>query len=158
MISRPEGTDRARALRLTVTTRRVLGVLLAIYLALLAVALLAPTSTDQNAMVHWLIRRLVHSGVSSGVVSYPRMEWLMNAAIIAPVSLLGSFLWPRWTWRDWTAAGFVAFGAVELTQALFMPRRDGSFSDVVANTLGALLGAVVALALRWLLRRFRTRG
>jgi glycopeptide antibiotics resistance protein len=153
-----EGVDPAGVSRVTIAVRRIIGSVLAVYLVLLAVALLAPTNTDQSSMVHWLITRLIHVGASSDAVSFSRMEFVMNVAIIAPATFLGSLVWPRWTWRDWTAAGFVAAALVELTQALLLPRRDGSFSDIVANTLGALLGAVVALAVTWLLRRFRGRG
>ncbi len=140
---------------MTITTRRVLGGVLVIYLVLLAVALLAPTNTDQSSMVMWLIHLLVRGGASPRPLGFSRMEFVMNVAIIAPATFMASLLWPRWTWRDWTAAGFVVSGAVELIQALLLPHRDGSFSDVVANTLGATLGAVLAVGGRWLARRFR---
>ncbi|HEY7816008.1 MAG TPA: VanZ family protein, partial [Nakamurella sp.] len=116
---------------------------------------LAPTNTDQSSMVTALIRWLVGVGVPPDLVGFARMEFVMNVAIIAPSTLLASLLWPRWTWRDWTAAGFVVSGAVELIQALFLPHRDGSFSDIVANTLGATVGALLAVGARWLGRRLR---
>jgi glycopeptide antibiotics resistance protein len=139
----------------TITTRRVLGGVLVIYLVLLAVALLAPTNTDQSSMVMWLIHFLVRGGAPPEALGFGRMEFVMNVAIIAPATLMASLLWPRWTWRDWTAAGFVVSGAVELIQALFLPHRDGSFSDIVANTLGATVGALLAVGARWLGRRLR---
>ena len=48
------------------------------------------------------------------------------------------------TWRDWTAYGFLFAGSVEVFQGLFLPERSATYVDVVANTLGALIGAVAA--------------
>lgn len=153
-----EGVDGRAESGVTVTARRVIGGVLVVYLVLLAIALLAPTNTDQSSMVSWLSDWLIRFGVSPRVVSFPRMEFVMNVAIIAPATFLASMLWPRWTWRDWTAAGFVASGVVELTQAALLPHRDGSFSDIVANTLGAMLGAALSVGVRSLARRARSRA
>lgn len=54
--------------------------------------------------------------------------------------------WPRSNWRDWTAIGFVLSGAVEVIQALALDGRSATFVDVVANTLGAFLGAIAVRA------------
>ena len=63
-------------------------------------------------------------------------------------------MWPRTTWRDWTAYGFLFSAAIELTQALLLPSRSARFDDIVANTLGALVGAVfVALVRRLVAQR-----
>ena len=43
--------------------------------------------------------------------------------------------------------GFLGAMAVELAQGLLLPGRQASFSDVVANGAGALLGALLAKAL-----------
>ena len=61
-------------------------------------------------------------------------------------SLLGSLLWPRPSWRDWTAVGFVASFLVEVVQAVALGGRSATHADVVANTLGTLLGALLGLA------------
>jgi glycopeptide antibiotics resistance protein len=137
------------------TARRVIVVVLVIYLVLLAIALLAPTNTDQSSMVMWLIHQLLHTGASTHVVTFSRMEFVMNVAIFVPAAFLAALLWPRWNWRDWTAVGFVVSGCVELTQALLLPHRDGSFSDVVSNTLGALIGALIADGVLLIMRRRR---
>ena len=74
------------------------------------------------------------------------MEFLCNVVLLVPFAVLGSLALPRWSWRDWTAWGFLLAGAVELTQGLLLPGRDASYADVVANTLGALLGAWLVVA------------
>jgi glycopeptide antibiotics resistance protein len=82
--------------------------------------------------------------VPETIASPVRLEFLVNAVIIAPAPLLGSILLPSYTWRDWIAVGFAGALVVEILQAVLLSGRDGSFVDVVANTLGALLGAVLA--------------
>ncbi len=119
---------------------------LVVYLVLLGLALLAPTSTDQAGLVTWLGRHLSDLGAPASVTDFDHLEVLMNAVIIAPVSFLGSAVLPRYRWRDWTAVGFVASLAVELVQWQLLPDRNASFSDIVANTFGALLGALLFLA------------
>jgi glycopeptide antibiotics resistance protein len=130
---------------------RVAGVLLAVYSCLLLVAVLSPSNGDQSAMLDWLGNVLGRVGLPG--ITFGRLEVVMNAVIVAPVSLLGSLLRPRSTWRDWTAWGFLAAGSVELVQLVVLPGRVASFSDVVANTGGALLGALVMAAVRLLRRR-----
>jgi glycopeptide antibiotics resistance protein len=127
--------------------RRHARVLLAVYAALLLVALFSPTSDRQSAAVLWLGRLLSDLGFPSGITSFTRLEVIMNAVIIAPVTFLASLVRPAYGWRDWTALGFVAALTVEALQGLLLPGRHAALSDIVANTLGALLGAVVARAL-----------
>jgi VanZ family protein len=50
-------------------------------------------------------------------------------------------------WFVWVLAGFVAACGIEATQMLFLSGRQPSAVDVVANTLGALVGAVLAVLL-----------
>jgi hypothetical protein len=134
--------------RLSDTTRRRLLVALAVYSALLGVALLAPTSGTQSTMASWVSDLGVWVGFSVETANQGRAEFLCNVAILAPVSALGSLVWRRTTWRDWTAYAFVIAGTVEVVQGLVLPDRTASYVDIVANTLGGLLGAAIVLALR----------
>lgn len=122
-------------------------VLLAVYSAVLAAALLSPSSHEQSGLVWWLVAGLRHLGIPGTVATFARMEVLMNVLIIAPVTLLGSLWQPGLSWRDWTGYGFVAAMTVEIAQGLLLPGREASFSDVVANTAGALLGALLGAVL-----------
>lgn len=133
---------------MTWRARRSAAVLLVGYSVLLVVALIAPTSTTQSSMVRAVVDALVRSGASASLVTFGRAEVVMNALIVAPVSFLGSIVGRRLSWRDWTALGFCFSVAVELVQGVLLPDRQASFSDIVANTMGALLGALVALVLR----------
>ena len=129
-------------------TTYVASAALAVYAVALVVALLAPTSTDQAGMVSWLGGVLGELGAPGPLTRFDHLEVLMNALIVAPVSFLGSVVRPSLGWRSWTALGFATSVAVELIQWQLLPDRHASLSDVVANTLGALLGATAFLAVR----------
>jgi glycopeptide antibiotics resistance protein len=122
--------------------------------AFLVFALLFPTSGVQSGGVSWLRRLLGTLGAPDAVANQMRLEFAMNAVIIAPVVFLGALLLPRYTWRDWTAIGFSGAMLVEMTQGMLMPGRSATFVDVVANTLGALLGAGCAALAQWRSRQF----
>ena len=68
----------------------------------------------------------------------------MNLVIIAPLSFLGTMAFQSTRWQDWTAYGFLGAVAIEMLQGLLLPDRAAGFSDIVANTAGAFLGALVA--------------
>ena len=124
--------------------RRYAKIILAVYLLALAWALLAPTSDTQSGMVVWLGHVLSRVGAPASLSDFGHLEVVMNVVIIAPVSFFGSLVWPRWKWRDWTAYGFCVSAVVEIIQGLMLSARVAQFSDVVANTGGALVGAVLA--------------
>ncbi len=122
---------------------RIAQLLLAVYAVLLAVAVFSPSNHDQSQMVLWLGRVLHDWGVPVKWTTFGRLEVAMNAAIVAPLTFLAVAVKPSWSWRDWTALGFVVSCAVELVQLVLLSGRQASFSDVVANTLGAFVGAVL---------------
>jgi hypothetical protein len=122
-------------------SRRSLAPALGIYAAGLAVVLLAPSSELPSRCAAWAARLTARLGAPDWMVEPSRFEFLANALILMPVSALGILLWPRTSWRDWTAYAFVIAGGVELAQGLFLPDRSATFVDVVANTLGGLGGA-----------------
>ena len=66
--------------------------------------------------------------------------------------MLASVIRPGPSWRDWTALGFIVALTVEVVQGLVLPERQMAFSDVVANTAGALVGASVVSLIRPMLR------
>ena len=132
--------------------RRRAPVLLAVYSVLLAVALFSPTSEQQNAAVLWLSHGLVAVGIPAQLVPFGRLEVLMNVVIVAPVTMLASVIRPGPSWRDWTALGFIVAISVEVVQGMVLPERQMAFSDVVANTAGALVGASVVSLIRPMLR------
>lgn len=123
------------------------GVLLLLYVLVLGAVLFSPSAHVQTSLVDDGARalRLV---LPDSWVGFGPVEIAMNAVIIAPLTFLASMAWPRFRWQDWTTYGFIGATTVELLQGLLLSGRTASFSDIVANTAGALLGAV--LARHWL--------
>jgi VanZ family protein len=122
--------------------RRAALLILAAYLVLLAFVLLNPSADVPSSSVAWLSQVGTRAGLPAPLVEPSRIEFICNVLILMPLSLLGSVLLPRLDWRDWTAYGFVLSGTVEMLQAVLLPDRSATFSDVVANTSGILMGAV----------------
>lgn len=83
---------------------------------------------------------------------YAQIEFGANIAFFVPLGVL-AYWWLRRIW----AAGLAGLGVsmlVEAGQLVFLPARYPSLLDLLANTLGAVGGAVLlALVLRWYRRR-----
>lgn len=128
--------------------RTALGAALAAWVVLLAIVLLAPSSSGPDWVILHLSEALQRLGLPDVVISFGRVESMLNVVAFVPLSLLGSLLWTRPSWRDWTAVGFVVSFAVEVVQAVALDARQATNADVVANTLGMLVGALLALLVR----------
>jgi glycopeptide antibiotics resistance protein len=128
--------------------RWIAALALALYAGLLGVVLLSPRSTTQSGLVSRLVAELVQLGVPDSLVTFARAEVLMNAVIVVPLTFLGSLVLRRLRWQDWTTYAFLGACAVELFQGIALPHRHASFSDIVANTLGALVGALLVRIIR----------
>ena len=122
--------------------RTVAWVVFVAYDAFLLANLLGPQSVPSDN-VGWLLEVARAVGTPEQLLTERRFQFLVNAAVFAPVSALGMLLWPRTTWRDWTAYGFLASCAVELLQRFAVEGRVPQLEDVVANTLGAAAGGLL---------------
>ena len=72
------------------------------------------------------------------------VEFVSNIVMFVPFGLLTTFLWPsRWNWWRMLLLGAATSTFIEITQ-LIIPGRVTALSDVIANSAGALIGAVVA--------------
>ncbi len=126
---------------------------LALYCLFLAFILLNPSAALPSSSVSLLADVAEALGAPDWVLASGRIEFVANALIFAPVSMLGALVWRSTSWRDWTAYAFAASAGVELVQGLLLSDRSASFVDVVSNTLGALMGALATLLLQWWQRR-----
>lgn len=133
--------------------RTIAGLLWALYGLFVLVNLLGPQSVP-STNVSWLADGARSVGVPEWVLAARRFQFIVNVLVFVPVSALGGVLWWSADWRAWTAYGFVLSCAVELAQRFVLPAgRVAQFEDVVANTLGALIGALCA----WLFGRLTGR-
>ncbi len=78
-----------------------------------------------------------------------RVEFVLNVLMIVPAAMLVSLVFPRHPWANWVVYGFVAASTVEMLQGALRPLRSAQYVDVVANTLGVLIGVLLAAVLQW---------
>ena len=118
------------------------------YLLALVLIALWPSPVDRPAQgaISAVLGRLHAHGVP-GWVNYALVESAANVVLFLPVGLLGVVLLGSARWWLAVLAGFAASSLIELGQLVFLPDRFATPLDVLANTTGAALGALLALAL-----------
>jgi VanZ family protein len=97
----------------------------------------------------WLTRVLAaaHRQGLPERIDYAAVESLANVVYFVPLGLLVVLLaGARWWWAA-IAVGLVVSTCIETGQALFLPARTGTVDDILANGVGALVGAVVGVLL-----------
>ncbi|GAA5147501.1 hypothetical protein GCM10023340_20030 [Nocardioides marinquilinus] len=123
------------------TAHRVVSAVWGVYLLAVAWLVWNPVPSAPTTSVFWLSDLAGSLGLT--VLTPDRAEVLLNVVMLVPLSLVGGLLFPRLRVADWTTIGFVTSLLIEVVQRLLLPTRTGSSRDVVANTLGALLGALL---------------
>jgi glycopeptide antibiotics resistance protein len=129
--------------------------LLLAYVTLIGLITLTPESVDRGVYPRLMrgVLFLQHHGLPG--FRYSMIEEVANVGLFVPLGMLGvlAFGTPRW----WLAvlAGTALSASVELAQALFLPARVASVTDVAANGAGALVGATTAVVIA---ARTRRRG
>jgi VanZ family protein len=132
------------------TGRTVLALLALVYTGLVCRVTMDPTPPDvssDQSMVTLVLDRLAQHPATAWI-TFDRVEFLANVAMFVPFGLLIALLTGRRRWWLAILAGAVFTCVIESVQGLFLPARFADPSDLVANTLGALLGAVIALGVR----------
>ncbi|MDJ0313993.1 VanZ family protein [Arthrobacter sp. H35-D1] len=130
---------------MTPTNRRLHRIslcLMAAYLVALVLIVFWPTPVDRpaagslNHFIAWIHRRSVPT-----FIGYGKIEFSANIAMFIPMGIIAS----AWTKQAWAGllVGFMASVCIELAQALFLAERFASGLDVLANTLGAGIGATL---------------
>jgi VanZ family protein len=132
----------------TLSRRRMLALGLVAYAAALVIVLLNPSPAVGSELIDRVARLGVLLHLPAPLVAHARIDFGLNVLAFMPLVLLGSLLRPTVSVSAWTAAGFGASVLVEAVQ-LALPDRLATHADVVANTLGAALGAGAA----WVVRR-----
>ena len=134
---------------------RRLVVLSAAYVVALALIGFWRTPVDQNVAVTELAPVVWMADLFGLTVpqSYSAVEAAANVALFMPLGAL-VLLWRRdWTWVHATLVALATTTAVEVLQQLLRPERFASVRDVVANTLGGAIGALLLAAWRRVARR-----
>lgn len=130
------------------TAHRATTIALAAYGVGLLVVLLNPSDAGPSAVIAHVSAAGGRLGLPGALVDERQVEFWLNVLILAPATFLGGLLRPSVSVARWTLVGLAASSVVELAQ-LALPDRTATVSDVVANTLGAALGAACAAGLRF---------
>ncbi|MGN8132666.1 VanZ family protein [Paenarthrobacter sp. 22069] len=77
--------------------------------------------------------------------NYNFVEASANVALFIPVGFVAALAFPNKRWWQIGAFGMLVSGCIELGQFLFLHSRFASPSDVMTNTSGAVIGALVAV-------------
>jgi len=85
-------------------------------------------------------------------ISFNKIEFGANILMFIPIGLFGALALPRPRWLIVPAA-IMGSLAIEITQASGLPERVGTPRDVIANTLGAIIGYLIACLVIWFVDR-----
>ena len=81
--------------------------------------------------------------------NYKFVEASANVVLFVPLGVVASFAFTEKRWWQIGAFGMLTSGCIELGQFLFLHNRFASLQDIVTNTSGGIIGAVLAaLALK----------
>ena len=79
-------------------------------------------------------------------LDFTRLEIIANVLVFVPVGVLAFLFMPRMIWPLALLIGPAISVAIEVAQRVALPHRAATFSDIVANSVGATAGVVLALA------------
>ncbi|WP_235350153.1 VanZ family protein [Brevibacterium sp. UCMA 11752] len=128
-------------------------VLLILYTVFIGFMTLTPYQLDVSpgGPIGRLLQFFADHQVTSWL-TYTLVEKLANVAMFVPFGFLLALHMGRRRWWVGAAAGAAFTCLIEGAQVtLLSPTRYGTISDLVTNTLGAVIGAVLALVLMILL-------
>ncbi len=147
--------DRTDPLEPPRVHRRWAGVLLALCSAAVIAVVLSPgrpASGAQDRLEEFFTRAHAHG--LPDFISFGLVEWLSNVVMFMPLGFLALLAIP-WRRLVFPALVLVSIG-IEMWQHYFLPSRVASVADVLANSVGALIGVLLAVA--WSRHRTRRRA
>lgn len=77
--------------------------------------------------------------------NYQFVEASANVALFIPLGAVAAMAFPKKPWWQIGILGLCVSGCIELGQLLFLHNRFASLLDVVTNTSGAAIGALLAV-------------
>lgn len=112
---------------------------------------LSPTPVDRPVrdLIDRVLTKLHENGLP-GFIDYDVVEFLANVGMFIPIGFFAAIAVSRRLWWIVIIAGALLSVGIEQAQALLLPERFATVSDILANSLGAIVGAVIGLFLRLL--------
>lgn len=130
--------------------RRALIAALALgYGAFLAFVVFWPSPIDQpvESLLDRAIAELHERGVPT-FVDYTFIESFANVLLFVPVGLLFGLMVPLRWWPVALLLGPALSAGIELAQRYLLEARYATVEDVIANSIGATIGVLIAVILR----------
>lgn len=130
--------------------RRVTVVLLIAYSALVAIVTLSPRMPGTGT-VERLVRRVLselHQRELFTTIDYAAVEFVGNVLLFVPLGVFVAMLLPQRAWWVLLLIGIFCSALIEAAQAVFLLDRVADPRDVIANSLGFLIGAAAAIGFR----------
>ena len=139
-----------------IRSRRLAAALLVAYVAVVGFIVFWPTAeiATESVVGIWSV---LHDLGAPAWIGPRDVEFATNVMLFVPLSFLGSTFKPRWGWGQWLMVGLAGTMTIELSQMFFLPGRYPRISDVVSDTLGALLGYLLVTLARRVRQRLSPR-
>jgi glycopeptide antibiotics resistance protein len=137
----------------------VLSVVTFVYLGVVGFITLGPQPLDDGTdSLVWRLLGFFSRFGATDWITYATLEFWANVAMFVPVGLFFLLLLGRRRWWLAIVLGVLLTCAIEFTQ-LFLPSRVSDPRDILANSVGASVGVIVALIVTWpaAIRRARER-
>ncbi|HEV7949290.1 MAG TPA: VanZ family protein [Glaciihabitans sp.] len=114
-------------------------------LTIVLFATMWPTPLDRgySESINRVLEVLHRNGVPEWF-GYDKLEFSANIVMFLPIGFLVALLLPSQVW--WLALLIcpILSGGIELIQANFLSARFATITDVIANSIGATIGALLA--------------
>lgn len=103
-----------------------------------------PSPVDKPAqdLIARGLRKLHAHGVPEWF-DYSFIERTANVALFVPFGIAAALALPEKKWWHIAVLGILVSGCMELGQWFFLPQRYPSMIDLVTNTSGAVIGALI---------------
>ena len=124
----------------------ILSVTTLAYLAIVGWLTLSPQAAPVNTSLLWRLAELFERSPATDWITFSLLEFLANVALFVPFGLFFVLLLGRRLWWLAIALGVLTTVGIEFAQQHIVGRVSDP-RDLVANTSGAVLGALLALVL-----------
>jgi glycopeptide antibiotics resistance protein len=122
----------------------LLTVVTVVYLGLVGVVTLGPVPSNGRSSVVSVLVRLFDRFEATRWLDFGTVEFLLNVAMFAPLGLFLVLLLGRRAWWWAILFGVALTFAIEFVQQA-LPNRVSDPRDLVANSIGTVLGVLAAL-------------
>lgn len=116
------------------------------YLAVVGWVTLGPQPFDEggDSILWWVLERFSRSELTDWI-TYQRVEFTANVLMFIPVGMFLLLLYGRRWWWASIGTGIALTCLIEFVQR-FLPDRVSDVSDIIANSIGTVIGVLFALA------------